>query len=367
MNRYYIKKNISEDIKNLRFMILMLMSVAVCVFTMLLSYGIIRDYDISRNQESENGFCVRLTEAKNPDEVLNSLKKCYRIFERKAESEYITFSFDRENTEPMFITCEFKYENGKFKPDYLRRKAEFSNGRDFTDKEYASSEQIAVLNDTIDREEVLINGDVFKVIGHLKTPGNVIESAEMGFSVFVPPASLGDRSVSSFGISLWLVPSKAEKEKLEKILSQDFGNGWSLGYDEKDDGIMGASSKAGFAAAIALGVISAVNTLIMFRLILKKREQFFYCLRVCGAKKKDIRRIFLGEIFVFTVSAAVVVTAIFAFIAAKKLSKYYLYFPDIYNVKVYIILMCLYVAASMLICSLVLYGKINRIRSRAND
>lgn len=364
---HYLCKNIAEDIKNTRIIVTILLSTAVCIFTMLFSYGIIRDYEISKNEMSDNGFSVNLNEKESFDDVMVALEKAYSLYFRKAENAWIIPMFDHETSDPLYISCNFTVENGRLNPYYLRRKVEFTDGRNFTSDEYASSNKIAILNDSVEKNEIMINGKVYKVIGHMKTPGNVIENEDIGYTAYIPPASIKDEKLVAFGISLKLVSSKKEKEMLEEILCNSLENGFSLNFYEKDDGIMGTSSKAGFAVGAILGLISAINILMVFQFLLKKREHSLFCLRLCGAKKKEIRYIFLLEVMFFTVGTAVLISLLFSFVEKKYLQKYYLYFPDIYKQEVYIILLMIYFVVSMVMCSLMLWSKVDKIRSRTDD
>ncbi len=348
-------KNICNSMKSHRkIYILLIVSQLFSVISMFFVYGIYGNYtekmhDLDINKK---GILARYDDT---DAAL--VKKCMdEIMPEIGEKlDYVYIGLYEEN----FNAASYvKYKNGDYAVWYsYAAENELNIGRLLTDEDERESRMTAysyrAYTDTVG-EMVSIGGKEFEIVGVAKEDVNLI---------MIPFNSCpDDTEVFIMKFFFKNIPTTRDYYTITDSLRENMGD--KLVYIDEFDGIPEEkviAYRTIIVISVIIGIMSALNTCVLFGYILSRRTKLMAVYGIIGAT--DAKRILINETEVLFISIASVITgyALFRGIFQNILADFYEYTDLIYNVKSYGIMAGIY-ESCIIVFTLILLNLFNRSR-----
>lgn len=356
---HYLKTNLKELRGNRKQLLLIILSQAVCIICMLFAYGVVVDYKLSSYEKTGGMNYVIYLEDVEGKEFFPALDEILCLIERKVSGVELTGS---EFSDGHYLSAYFEYENG----EYLCSEAFRKNieGRGLTQEDFDSERFVACVGEVLAPQTTITFGDdTYEIVGYQQISERAEKYySEFGYAAEVPYQTLKNRKLNYCSVEMSLVLSERQAEQIRAILNHSVPGKYEFDSQPYEKGELDNASRTGLYAAVVIGILSAVNTCAMYRLILNKRTRLIQIFRLCGMKKRTVRLLFLGEIFTVSAVITILCGVIYAFGLVKLLSKWYLYFPDIFYAPIYLLLTAVYLSVSMLVSILFLWYPIHKIK-----
>lgn len=367
----YSIKNIQHMIKNnfgIFLVIILTMFVSFEIF--FFSIGLFSQYS-KRLEDSEidsyaMGFGIN--ESLTKGEISDLMKKL-----DSADVSYLT-CFSQTNVsgidESVPVCFYLQNNNGKIGySDYVFNNMEndsvLRSGRFFTQEEFEKGEKVAVImgdgsdlqmTPTPAQDDVISAfGNEYRVIGVID-PNN---ESYYFYSIYVPFDSLDDDTeiVNECYISFNKKITVSQYDEFKDLISDSFGDKISVYECQMDLKSNNSFYSAVIIIAVLISVISTLNISIVYNYIIlrRKRQHRIFC--ICGADTRRLTFQTSNEIAALILPTGVVSALIYHFMFVPLLSLKFQIINDIYNVKLYTIVIGIYFVLSY--CFVLVISHIN--------
>jgi ABC-type antimicrobial peptide transport system permease subunit len=185
----------------------------------------------------------------------------------------------------------------------------------------------------------ILAGEEFEVIGVLNTAFNPDD-----VNLHIPLSSVNEEFTSGF-VSLFFakLPTKADYDTFVTVLRSHYGDNVQFSDFEpmNVDDIIAYNSI--IILALAIGVVAALDTILVYNYLMKKRKKQMAIFGIEGAKR--IHQILINEteVLIITVLTAVTGVTVFRLVIEKILMEVYEIGIPIFSVKVYGIMLLAYI------------------------
>lgn len=330
--------------KNKSIYMLLIASQLVGIMIIFFVYGIYTGYNASLQEidiDSRQLYAdFDYVEDCPLDELRAIIDELYKPFEK-----YVDYTFLGIADNDGMLCTYYEYREGKFHiaSSLMENKKSDDNGRYFDDSEYVRGDKVLFGSDKEVGEYLTINGEKFLVIGtradeHLS---HVIE---------VPvTAAPGDTNLYVLIINFDRLPRQAEYKHFKETLEGTFGDRVNVKpFDVKDMEQL-ISIKSIITISVIIGVLVALDTVLIYSYIISKRRKDMAIFGIVGAKRRQ--RFAINQIEI--ISLSLIVTLIGYGIFRFGLQDFVVEFCDIgvelYNDKVYGIMMLGYLVSVFVI------------------
>lgn len=106
--------------------------------------------------------------------------------------------------------------------------------------------------------------------------------------------------------------------------------------------------------SIALAVASAINLAILFRYILDSRRKQLAIFLINGCTRNKLRRMYIIEILIISVTVFLVFSCVYHFVILPKLSFFFEYIAEMYNIRTYIFIFVIYLISIYIFLNVVI-------------
>ena len=224
-------------------------------------------------------------------------------------------------------------------------------GRYFTKEEYASDENLVVLpsgaKDDMIGKNVELLGKSYKVIGIF---GNTVQEEFQ-----VPFKTLGDNcTISSIS---FLDDNALDTEsffKLKKAFSEVLTCNVNFPPIDTIDMAEIKFYNSVIFMSVAVAIASAINLAMLFRYIIRSRAKQTAIFMLCGCTSNKIRRMYIAEIGMISVTIYVIFALVFNYALLPKLTLFFEYIKVAYNFRVYMTIFGIYIISIYLFLNIVI-------------
>lgn len=114
------------------------------------------------------------------------------------------------------------------------------------------------------------------------------------------------------------------------------------------------------AIAILISIFSALNFVLLYQFILKKRTHDMAILRVCGCGKLRLFCMYIGECLCISIPFYLIGTALYYLLLRFVLQSIYPYISEVHSFKMYIMIFAIYILAVVLVVAIMILSHINK-------
>ena len=384
----YILKNITKFIRDdTLIFFLILLTVVMSSFMLNFSYGVYQNYEIKKDGASaehdiiliEYTYEIEHIDIGHPvgmykladydgdtvtiEMVKNFLSKIDESVLEEVEDICTEVSFNNYELGMIFL-----FMDGKFLIDEDFGKRAVTSGRYFTQEDFDEKRKVALVFDyeRINVGKNPLTEEMFYDDNHIKLGDELYEIIgyhDVGIdSPLLPITSLPYDTIVCGALTLDFKDNINLYQYMEvsDAVEECFG---SLAYVKPvplpDIDTIRLYNTI-IIIAVIISVIAAVNFAILFRYILRKRQQQIACMRVCGLKYYKTVLYYVGECMLITLPAYILTTLCFAKWILPWMSDFYRYGFRTYNRMVYVCLFGIYFATSIIVLLIMLLTSIKK-------
>ncbi len=382
----YVFKNIKSLItKETTIFVIIIICQVSSILLSLFSYGVFQNYKAETNQINLNNDIITNEDDQPEFEYDLGINKKHPV-------DYKTIhdlceevgNLLKDKVACLYIECDndviitLDYINGVYKPaeDYYKNNVmlgDWLEGEWFEDEQIKNSEKVCVIaepmkEDYTERDEdfnykrtplakkrgndyyVTLSGEEFRVIGFLSkrhfnlvlVPWGVLPD---DFPVETSPYFLFNRKLT-----------QREYDSLIAIYEKYFPDRMGAPAPELEiyDPEQVYYYKTNMAISLFIAIISAINFALLFNYIFDKRKFTLAVLRLNGCTANKARRMYLSEIMIIMIPLLLICTLVFNRYILPTIDKLFPYIDQVYNLKVYGIMVGIYMAVSYIIMNIMI-------------
>ncbi len=333
-------KNIKNSLRAYRGIYgLLIITQIIAVIILFFVYGTVVSYDMAREEKrSENlGFYAYFDERvaiyNLPDELKDVLENV------EPRLKYIAAIHKNEEIQISFIQ---DYHNGRL---YIDEESfgtdRLTGGRYMTEEEINNGSKVVVGNEIGELGDTInLGNEEFEIIGTISGMENF---GLMSFRAC--PKELTTRMVV---LEFNQFPTQFDYDIFVTTIKSHYGN--KVQFSEFEpmnvDDIIAYNSI--IVLALAIGVVAALDTILVYNYIMKKRKKQMAIFGINGANTRQ--QIFINEmeVVIITVFTAIIGVAAFRFFIEKTLMEVYEIGISIFSIKVYGIMLLAYAGCIIL-------------------
>ena len=283
---------------------LLLASQMVGVMIIFFVYGIYTAYSASMQEidvDSMQLYAEFFSDEECPlDEFRGIVPRLYEPFEKAVDYTFLGLS----DSEGM-LTTYWEYRQGDYHvaSSLIDNKKIEEGGRYIYDSEYVKGERVVFGGDKEVGDSVYINGVEFKVIGKNENLNHVLE---------VPVSCApGDTDLFVLYINFNRLPKYSEYEHFRNTLKEVYGERVSICEFNVKDAEELISIRSIIAISVAIGVLVALDTVLIYSYIISRRRKQMAISSIVGAR--GWQRFAINEIEIMFVSLVVAIISYFIY------------------------------------------------------
>lgn len=258
-----------------------------------------------------------------------------------------------EDISDLLPFIEFRLEFNENLNDYSLYEEYLNNfymikGRFFTYEEYASDKNLIVL--PIEGKEELLGetidflGKKYTVIGFSGDTGSQVPFKTVG----------GDNTIKYISILDDNVIMIQDYYKLREAFVSVMGDQVLFPPVNAVDFSEIKFFNSIIYISVALAVVSAINLAILFRYVLNSRRKQLAIFLINGCTRNKLRRMYIIEILIISVTVFLVFSCVYHFVILPKLSFFFDYIAEMYNIRTYISMFVIYLISIYIFLNVVI-------------
>ncbi|MGN0374372.1 MAG: FtsX-like permease family protein [Butyrivibrio sp.] len=336
-------RNIRNSFKAYRnIYVLMLVSQCVAVVMLLFVYGITVSYDIAKEEERTRYQDLEAT-FETGVSTQGLVKVLPEILDEMEERLCLVYATGKIPDKEISLTFHEEYHEGQFSQAEITFTEErLLDGRYLTTEEMNDGSKVAVAHNAGEVGDTILIGDTeFELVGKLGVffhPDDV--------DIFIPLSSAPEEMVATCVCPMFKkFPTLSDYNHFKAVLEREYGSNVEVKEFEpvEVDDIIAYDSIIILAAAI--GVVTALDTMLLYGYLMKKRKRQMAIFGITGAKRGQQILINELEITVITLLAAVLGVVIFRAAIEGIFTKVYEVGMPIFSIKAYGIMLGIYGAS----------------------
>ena len=302
----------------------------VAVIILLFVYGIVVSYDIAKEEEKMEKlyFDARFTERVSTAELREILPEVLDVVEDRVDFLYMGGNFEGNEAR---ISFHEEYHGGKFRlSETVFSQGSLSDGRLMTESEMNDGSRVLIgYNVGNVGDTYIVAGEEFEVIGVLReTPSNV--------TLHIPLSSANEEFTTGF-VSLFFdkLPTKSDYDTFVTVLKRHYGDNVQFNDFEpmNIDDIIAYDSI--IVLALAIGVVAALDTILVYNYLMKKRKKQMAIFGIEGATRLQQILINEAEVAIITVITSLTGVVLFRLAVEQVIMEVYEIGISIFSIKVY--------------------------------
>lgn len=331
--------------------VLFLVSQLVSVIVLLFSYGTVTSYELKKEEQTAKG-CYVYARFIEPVSVISVRDVIPELVEPMNERVAHTFVEIDSSYEELEITCIMEYYNGRYSvPSEAFPQSRLYDGRYIDEMEMNDGSRVAF--GYLDYESFK-DGTVFSVGDKYTLFGEEYEI--VGIIDGGPPARLTipinsvteDMKTSLLYVEFNRLTTKSDYDSFTEVVNENFSGNVRI----SDFGIVNFDNIIEYDSiimlAVIIGVISTLNTILIYNYIMKKRKKQMAIYRIEGAGRMQQIAICEIEVVLVTVITSIVGVLIFNSGMDELIIDAYNISMPVYSAKIYLIMLGIYAGCIIL-------------------
>lgn len=334
-----VLQNIKSSFKAYRgIYTLLILAQLVAVIILFLVYGIIVSYDVAKEEQKMETLHIdaMFIEKVPTIELVEILPS---ILDEIGEGFDFVFTGARYKDTDIGLTFHEEYFDGKFNlSKTVFYEGKLKEGRYITEEEMNNGSRVMLGANVGEVGDTYIIGDEkYEIVGVLN---GFFDEKE----IFIPLSSCDEGfTTGHIGLIYKRYPTKSDYDTFVSVLKSHYGDNVEFSEFEPmnvDDIVVYNSI---IALAFAIGVIAALDTILVYNYLMKKRKKQMAVFSIEGATRMQQVLINEIEVVIITVITAVLGVVIFRVAIENVLIEVYEISISIFSPKVYGIMLLAYV------------------------
>lgn len=344
-------KNISSSAKGYkRIYLTLIISQIISVVILLFAYGIFGSFNLSQ-KEYDYQKRVMYTSFTGDEVYMGEIRAAlqHHLSEKEEYLQEFIVLGGYDSVNDTRIRVRNSYKKGKFSTsDVFCEDFPLIKGRNLTEYEMNSKNNVAISASTYSiGSKVRVGNTDYEIVG-------IIQDDDKDESIFVSLDSVPDDYIlAGICFNYNKYPTVKDYEDMVKIFETAVGrNRVEFSEFEPMDNEQIIAMKSIVIISVIIGIISALDTALLYRFIMEKRKKQMAIMGIVGAKK--IHRILINEteIMILTAMTSTIGYLIFRYIFEGLIQNIYKNMVEIYYPKIYVIMLGIYIGGMLLITSI---------------
>ena len=342
-----IFKSIKNSFRNFRkIYLLLIVSQFISVMSIFFVYGIFTSYSVKMQELDIDSYTIGTV---FDDGDVGTLKECLpEIIEQiglKMDYIYVTGV-----SEEYRISMYTEYHNKTYiLADLVKEKSEVKEGRALTYEDAVNENKVIYSQFTEEHktgDSLNIAGTEFEIVG--------VDKKDVA-TIIIPFNACPDE------VGVWLVsfnfsqlPTEKDYKIIKNTLQGVFGDKVMIDKFQLMDQEKIISYRTVIIISIAIGLVSALNTCLLYGYIISQRQKQMAIYGIVGASKG--LRLMMNELEIMLVDIAVVIMGfvIFRFCFQDMIAMVYESSVELYSLNAYLIMMVVYITCILVFTSILL-------------
>ena len=344
-----VLRNIQNSFINFRkIFILLIVSQIISIMSIFFVYGIYGSYAAKMQEIELNTYRIGIDFEEAEKNTVGTLKRNLpEVLDRI--NDKLEFVFVAGASNHKMVAMRTKYIDGDFRTVITKEQYGNMKGR------YLNSE-----------DDEKCNRVIFSAKGKEDSVGDIVDIAGTEFEIVgtcddlfadgydIPYNSCpDDLQLSWCSFYFKELPTVNDYNAIKKLVTGNFSNYTMDEFDIKNNDEL-TSYRTIIAISVSIGIISALNTCLMYGYIISQRRKQMVVYGIIGAAR--IRRFAISEseMLVFSVTTSLVGVVLFRTIFQSIVLKVYDNSSEIYTVKMYVFMTILYIMCILIFTSVLL-------------
>lgn len=331
-----VLKNIKNSFKNFRkIYLLLVISQLVSILSIFLIYGIFGNYSAKMKELDMDSYMIgTYFEEVNIGELKECLPEVLDQIENKVDYVFVGGYSDE-----IIISMYAEYNNGEYTlSKTLMESHELEDGRIILDRDVIKGNNVLyskrIAEDKLG-DKISISGTEFEVVG--------IDSREVGDVEISFNACPDEVNLMCVCFNFKQLPTSNDYNEIKDTFESAFGMNFSIDEFELQSQEEIISYRTVIIISIAIGVVSALNTCLLYGYIIRQRRKQMAVYGIIGAAKGVRLAINEAEIMFINLVTVGVGFVVFHFGIEKMIMAIYESSLELYNVNSYLMLMGIYI------------------------
>lgn len=320
-----------------------LVAVNICFFV----YGIYTSYSASLQEIDINSCVINANFIEGENVNVGALRKCITNIVDEMEDSIDYFFIGLLDGDTIISTYS-EYHDGKFKSsDTIAKKNVDIIGRYLNDDDFINENKVVFGTASEIGKTFLISDEAFEVVG--KDKNEVLRNRITIIPFVSAPDNLG---LISMSINFNTLPTKSNYEKFRDVLEGNFGINVVIDEFPIKNTEELISIKSVMVISVIIGIISALDTILLYSYVVEKRKKQMAIFSIVGAKRMD--RFVINEIEIMLISCVVSIAGfmLFKMVFENSIVKMVGVSVELYSTKVYLIMLSIYIMCVFVITNL---------------
>ena len=347
-----VLKSIKNSFQNFRkIYLLLIISQFISVISIFFVYGIYTSYSVKMQEVDIDSYQIgTMFEEGDLGTLRECLPEILEQIERKLERVWVSCSSDG-----FMISLHTEYHNGKYtQAGLIIDNSDVMQGRMLTDEDTINANKVIYSHMPKEHkagDKLTIAGTEFEIVG--------VDEKNMR-DISMPYTSCPD------DVDLFLVyftfeklPTQKDYDIIKNTLKGVFGDDVTIDEFQLKDQETIISYRTTMMISIAIGLVSALNTCLLYGYIISQRQKQMAIYGIVGASRG--LRLMMNELEIMLVDIAAVLVGfvVFRFGLQDMIIEIYESSMELYSTKAYLIMMALYVVC-IFVFTTVLLAVMNR-------
>ena len=344
-----IIKNIKTSLHSFRKVYwLMMISQLIAIISIFIAYGIFSSYSAKMLELDIESQSIGAYFSETEICTVGSLKNCLpEILDEYGDR--LNYIFVAGADDDRMISMHSEYYNGGFHlSKEIDDKMVAMFGRKITDEDFINTKKVLFKIGTVNEEDVVNIGDEkFEIIG---------ENGDANLNGYcIPFTSCPDKvELAALSVRFNKLPTQSDYLLLKNVLKENFGERVTIDEFEIKDEEELISIRSIIMISLAVGMISALNTCLLYGYIISKRRKQMAVYGIVGASKALRLAIQQLEIMLVSLAMELVGFLFFRFALQDLLTQIYESGISLYGTRAYVVMLTAYALCIFLITHIML-------------
>jgi len=390
--KYIFKNLVSFTKSEAMIFTLVIICIITSSFIINFSYGLYQNYNVVKVEEDSDLTEILIT-INNPELVTKEkIRECAFSITKETNNN-ISMYYVSPIIEPFYtkelegygwggFDIRFTVKNNNIYPcemfsENLKKNGNLINGEYFTPEQEMNGSLVAIVREVNtfdldfdcttnittrvegDERWVKIQDKEYKVIGY----------HTQGALPYIPFESLDNETQFKGIIGLDFIKSITRPQYNDIRLHFENTFGSAVSFPDLD--IPEAENYYLYNTIIMISILiaalAAINFAILYKYILSKRTKMLTIFRICGCTKVKVLTMFLSECMLIAIPLFAATTVIYDRIVLPKLGQHFEYIESAYSIKLYLLIFCIYIAATLIVLLFMISGFLRKTIREAKE
>lgn len=345
-------RNIRNTFKNFKkIFCLLVISQLIAVILIYFAYGIYCNYNESLQEVTIDSYTIMANFSEEESSEFGELKECFNDTLLEVEDR-LNFFYILASDEDKMINIHNEYHDGKFFiSKEVAKNVIISEGYYLSDEDVSNGKNVIAAHSlgNVD-DEVEIAGIKYKIVGIIEQDDTETKCLDIPYAA--TPDSVRLRCII---LNFKKLPRQSDYVAFKDSLESKFGDKVQVDEFKLKDVEEITSIHSIMIFAIAISVITGVDTCLLFGYIISRRKKQSAVLELVGGKRINIFTICELEVMIISLLDTIIGFIFYKICIEERLQNMYGNAMGVYSRERYLIISVIYLLSILLITSIMVW------------